>query len=45
MMALLLRALAEGMEARIWFVGLATPERHIARVRARCHECPNGRSR
>jgi predicted ABC-type ATPase len=32
---LLLRALAEGIEARIWYVGLATPELHIARVRAR----------
>ena len=32
---LLLRALAEGLEARIWYVGLATPELHIARVRAR----------
>jgi predicted ABC-type ATPase len=32
---LLLRALAEGIEARIWYVGLATPELHIARVRGR----------
>ncbi len=32
---LLLRALAEGIEVRIWYVGLATPELHIARVRAR----------
>ena len=32
---LLQRALAEGIEARIWYVGLATPEFHIARVRAR----------
>jgi predicted ABC-type ATPase len=32
---LLLRALAEGIQARIWYVGLATPELHIARVRAR----------
>ena len=32
---LLLRALAEGIEARVWYVGLATPELHIARVRAR----------
>lgn len=33
--ALLLRALAEGIEVRIWYVALATPELHIARVRAR----------
>jgi predicted ABC-type ATPase len=32
---LLLRALAEGIQVRIWYVGLATPELHIARVRAR----------
>src|SRR5258707_6267757 len=31
---LLLRALAEGIEVRIWYVGLATPALHIARVRA-----------
>ena len=32
---LLLRALAEGLEVRMWYVALATPELHIARVRAR----------
>ena len=32
---LLLRALAEGIEVRIWHIGLATPELHVARVRAR----------
>ena len=35
MTALLLRALAEGIAVRMWYVALATPERHIARVRAR----------
>lgn len=33
--ALLQKALAAGIEVRIWFVGLSSPERHIARVRAR----------
>ena len=33
--ALLLQALAEGLEVRIWYVALATPELHIARVRSR----------
>jgi predicted ABC-type ATPase len=32
---LLHRALSEKMEVRIWYVGLATPELHIARVRSR----------
>lgn len=32
---LLMRALAEGIEVRMWYVALATPELHIARVRAR----------
>jgi predicted ABC-type ATPase len=35
MTALLLRALAEKIEVRMWYVALATPELHIARVRAR----------
>ena len=35
MTALLERALAEGLEVRVWYVGLATPELHLARVRAR----------
>jgi predicted ABC-type ATPase len=44
---LLLRALAEGIEVRIWYVGLATLELHIARVRARVarggHDIPENR--
>jgi predicted ABC-type ATPase len=32
---LLERALESGFEVRIWYAGLATPELHIARVRAR----------
>ena len=35
MTALLRRALAEGVEVRMWYVALVTPELHIARVRAR----------
>lgn len=35
MTSLLRRALAEGVEVRMWYVGLASPELHIARVRAR----------
>lgn len=46
---LLLRALAEGIEARIWYVGLATPALHIARVRARVarggHDIPENKIR
>jgi predicted ABC-type ATPase len=46
---LLLRALAEGVEVRIWYVGLATPELHLARVRARVarggHDIPENRIR
>jgi predicted ABC-type ATPase len=33
--ALLDQALASGIEVRIWYVGLRSPELHIARVRAR----------
>jgi len=33
--ALLERALAAGVQVRVWYVGLATPELHLARVRAR----------
>lgn len=33
--ALLDRALSEKIEVRVWYVGLATPELHIARVRSR----------
>lgn len=32
---LLAQAAAEGIEVRVWYVGLSTPELHIARVRAR----------
>jgi predicted ABC-type ATPase len=35
MTALLERALAAGLEVRVWYVGLASPELHVARVRAR----------
>ena len=35
MISRLQRALAEGVEVRMWYVALATPELHIARVRAR----------
>lgn len=35
MTALLGRALAEGVEVRMWYVALSTPDLHIARVRAR----------
>jgi predicted ABC-type ATPase len=44
---LLLRALEEGIAVRIWYVGLATPELHVARVRARVtrggHDIPENR--
>jgi predicted ABC-type ATPase len=47
--ALLRRALAEGIEVRVWYVGLANPDLHIARVRARVarggHDIPEGRIR
>jgi len=33
--ALLERGLANGLEVRVWYVGLDSPERHLARVRAR----------
>ena len=33
--SLLRRALADGIDVRMWYVALATPELHIARVRAR----------
>lgn len=47
--ALLDRALSEDMEVRIWFVGLASPELHIARVRSRVaaggHDIPDAKIR
>lgn len=46
---LLDRALAEGIEVRIWYVGLDSVERHIARVRSRVahggHDIPEARIR
>jgi predicted ABC-type ATPase len=47
--ALLDSALSAGIEVRIWYVGLATAELHIARVRARVakggHDIPEARIR
>jgi predicted ABC-type ATPase len=46
---LLEQALAAGVEVRIWYVGLATPELHLARVRARArrggHDIPEAQVR
>jgi predicted ABC-type ATPase len=46
---LLQRALSEKMEVRIWYVGLASPELHIARVRSRVaaggHNIPEAKIR
>jgi predicted ABC-type ATPase len=46
---LLERALSSGIEVRVWYVGLDTPERHVARVRARVarggHDIPEARVR
>lgn len=45
--ALLASALSAGVEVRIWYVGLSSPELHIARVRARVarggHDVPEAR--
>jgi len=35
MTGLLEQALASGLDVRVWYVGLDSPERHLARVRAR----------
>ncbi|MBZ5566321.1 MAG: zeta toxin family protein [Acidobacteriia bacterium] len=47
--ALLEKALREGFEVRIWYVGLNSPELHIARVRSRVqrggHDIPEQRIR
>ncbi len=47
--ALLSRALSEGIEVRVWYVGLSNAELHIARVKSRVeqggHEIPEGRIR
>jgi predicted ABC-type ATPase len=49
MTSLLRRALAAGIEVRMWYVALATPELHIARVRARVarggHDIPGKKIR
>jgi predicted ABC-type ATPase len=49
MAALLQKALASGIEIRIWFVGLSSPELHIARVRSRVarggHDIPEEKIR
>src|SRR5437899_1734803 len=46
---LLDKALSEGIEVRIWYVGLDSVERHIARVRSRVahggHDIPEGKIR
>lgn len=47
--SLLDNAMSSGVEVRIWYVGLASPELHIARVRARVarggHDIPEQRIR
>ena len=47
--ALLEKALSEGVEVRIWYVGLVSPELHIARVRSRVsrggHDIPEEKIR
>jgi predicted ABC-type ATPase len=47
--SLLEQALSEGMEVRIWYVALSSPELHIARVRSRVahggHDIPEGKIR
>ena len=47
--ALLERALASGLEVRVWYVGLSTPELHIKRVRSRVerggHDIPEEKIR
>jgi predicted ABC-type ATPase len=47
--ALLRKALAAGIEVRIWFVGLSSPELHMARVRSRAarggHDIPDAKIR
>lgn len=47
--ALLQKALADGSEVRVWFVGLSSPDLHVARVKARVarggHDVPETRIR
>ena len=49
MTALLERATAAGLEVRVWYVGLSSPELHLARVRARVakggHDIPEAQVR
>jgi predicted ABC-type ATPase len=49
MAALLEKAISTGIEVRIWYIGLSSPELHIARVRARVarggHDIPEDRIR
>jgi predicted ABC-type ATPase len=49
MTSLLQQALADDIEVRMWYVGLATPELHLARVRARVarggHQIPERKIR
>ena len=49
MPALLRQAVAKGIEVRVWYVGLATPELHLARVRTRVarggHDIPESKIR
>jgi predicted ABC-type ATPase len=49
MTRLLLKATSRGQAVRIWYVGLATPELHIRRVRERVarggHDIPEGKIR
>jgi predicted ABC-type ATPase len=49
MTALLERALEASIEVRVWYVGLSTPELHLARVRARVarggHDIPEAQIR
>ncbi len=46
---ILARAVAAGLEVRVWYVGLGSPELHLARVRARVarggHDIPEARIR
>jgi predicted ABC-type ATPase len=47
--ALLVKALSAGMEVRVWYAGLSSPELHIARVRSRVqkggHDVPEAKIR
>jgi predicted ABC-type ATPase len=49
MTALLERALSTGLEVRIWYVGLSSPELHLERVKARVarggHDIPSAQVR